>query len=163
MLIRRRLLNFLTVIGQNVPETWPAFFRNSDGSTKVSFHLRYSHINPATVLSNVKIEVLVVHMHVPALGQVGFVRVLVGAKLVQQIGECVAELDHPLGGYGDLGARPATGDGLGDAQKAAPRVLLQVQVVAAVLFEHHLALQLTIFGYVVGIWGTQGGVVVAER
>lgn len=90
-------------------------------------------------------------MHVLALGQVGLVGVLVGAELVEEVGERVPELDHALRGYGDLGAGAAARYRLRHAQKAAARILLQVQVVAAVVLDHHLAAQFPVLRHVLRI------------
>ena len=48
-------------------------------------------------------------------------------------------------------------------QKPPPRVLLEVQVVAPVVFDHHLGLELAVLGEVVGTGRPQAGVVLAER
>lgn len=77
-----RLLNFVTVIGQYVPKTRPTLLRYGDGSPEVGLYLRYAHVHAPVVLPDVEVEVLVVDVHVTALGQVGLVRVLVRAKLV---------------------------------------------------------------------------------
>ena len=58
---------------------------------------------------------------------------VISAEVVEQVGERVAELDHALRRQRHLRARAAAGDGLRHAQEAPARVLLQVQVVAAVV------------------------------
>ena len=79
---RRLLLDLIAIVGQYIPEPRPALLRDRDGRTKVRLNFRYTHIDTAIVLADVEVEVLVVDVHVPAFGQVGFVRVLVGAELV---------------------------------------------------------------------------------
>jgi hypothetical protein len=148
---RRLLLDLIAVIGQYIPEPRPALLRDRDSRTKVRLHLRDTHIDTAIVLAYVEIEILVVDVHVSALGQVRFVRVLVGAELVEEVGEGVAELDHSLRRDGHLRTGTPSGYRLGDAEETTPRVLLQVEVIASVVLDHHLAFKFAVFGDVVWI------------
>lgn len=102
MLVGRGLFYFVAIVRQDVTEARPALLRHGDGRAKVGLHLRYPHVDAAVVLADVEVEILVVDVHVPALGQVRLVRVLVGAELVQQVGECVPKLDHALRRYSHL-------------------------------------------------------------
>lgn len=121
-----RLLDFVTVIGKYVPEPRPALLGHRDGSTKIGLHLGDAHVDAAVVLSDVEVEVLVVDVHVPALGQVRFVGVLVGAELVQEVGQCVPEFYHSLSRDGDLRTGAAARYRLRHPQESAPRVLLEI-------------------------------------
>lgn len=60
---------------------------------------------------------------------------VVGAEVVEQVGERVAELDHALRRQRHLAARPAARHRLRHAQEAPARVLLQVQVVPPVVLQ----------------------------
>lgn len=102
----RLLFDLIAIVGQNVPEARPALLRNGDGRTKVRLHFGNAHVYTAIVLSYVEIEVFVVDVHVPALGQVRLVSVLVRTEFVEEVGEGVAELDHTLRGYGHLHNNP---------------------------------------------------------
>lgn len=60
---------------------------------------------------------------------------VVGAEVVEQVGERVAELDHALRWQRHLAAGPAARHSLGHAQEAPARVLLQIQVVPPVVLQ----------------------------
>lgn len=85
------------------------------------------------------------------------------AKLLQQIRQRVPELDHPLRGNRDLGAGAAPGDGLRDAQEPPAYILLEIEVVAAIVLDHHLRLEFAVVGQIVGIRRAEARVEVAER
>lgn len=159
----RLLFDLIAIIGQDVSESGPALFWDGDGRAKVGLDLTDAHIHAAVVLADVEVKVLVVDVEVPALRQVGLVRVLVAAELVEQVREGVPELDHALRRYRDLRTGPAPRYRLRDAQEPAPRVLLQVQVVTSVVLHHHLALQLAVLGHGVRIRRSKRRVKITER
>jgi hypothetical protein len=73
-----------------------------------------SHVDAAVVLANVEIEIFIVDAHVTPIGQVALEAAIIGAELLEQIRERVAELDHTLGRYRDLRPWAATRYRLGD-------------------------------------------------
>lgn len=173
--LRDGRIHLITVVLENVPEPAPVLLRHGDRGAEVRLDLADAHVDPAVVLSNVKVKVLVLRPHVPPLGQLPAPGHSVGAlqatqpaavgraKLLQQIRQRVPELDHALRRDGDLGPGAAARDGLGDAQEAAAHILLQVEVVPAVVLDHHLRLELAVVGQVVRVRGAQARVEVAER
>lgn len=68
---------------------------------------------------------------------------VVGAEVVEQVGERVAELDHALRGQRHLAAGPAARHRLRHAQEAPARVLLQVQVIPPVVLQSTATLVIT--------------------
>lgn len=47
----RRLLDFIAIVGQDVPKTRPALFRYRDCGTEVCFHFRYTHVDASVILT----------------------------------------------------------------------------------------------------------------
>lgn len=82
-MVLRLLLNLVAIIGHDVSETGPALFWDGDGRTKVGLDLTDAHINAAIILADIEIKVLVINVQMSPLWQVGLVRMLVAAKLVQ--------------------------------------------------------------------------------
>lgn len=94
-----------------------------------ALYLTDAHVDAPIVLADVEVEVLVVDLHVTPLRQIAlesnkrcpwFVQkgvavnlpAIVCAELLQQIGQCVPELDHSLRRNGDLRTWTAAGDRL---------------------------------------------------
>lgn len=90
------LFDFLTIIGEYVAESRPTLLGHGDGGPEVRLDLGYAHVDAPVVLADVEVEVLVVDVHVAPFGQVRLVSVLVGAELVQEVGQRVAEFNHSL-------------------------------------------------------------------
>ena len=76
---------------------------DEDSVPEVSFNLADPHVDPAVVLADVEIEILVLDPEVLTLGQLSFEAAVISAKLVHEISESVPELDHSLGWDGNLG------------------------------------------------------------
>lgn len=65
-------------------------------------YLGNAHVDATIVLSDVKVEILIFHSHVPSLRQLAFESSIIGAKFFKEICQSIPELNHPLSGNGDL-------------------------------------------------------------
>lgn len=113
---------------------------------------------------------------------------IVGAKLVQQIGQRVPKLHHSLCRNGNLRSRSTAGYRLRHLytircgfvllvfvllllypylithpQKPTARVLLQIQIVPSIVLDHHVRPQLAVLRHIVRIRRAQLRIVVGER
>merc|ERR1719320_2176476 len=57
------------IVVENVSELGPTLLRDGDSRAEVGLHLTDAHVHSAIVLTNVEIEVLVLHPAVPSLRQ----------------------------------------------------------------------------------------------
>lgn len=115
-----RLLDFFTVVTQDIPKPCPTLFRQSNSGSEIGLYFGYTHVDTSVVLTwfkivildlshlkkskltNVEIEIFIIHVHVPSFWQIRFVCVFVGAEFVQKIGQSVTKLDHTLCRYRNL-------------------------------------------------------------
>lgn len=74
------------------------------------------HENSTVVLSNVKVEVLVLHPNVSTFGKLCSESTILSAKLFEEIGQGVPEFNHALSWNSDLGTGSTSGHRLRDLQ-----------------------------------------------
>ena len=75
------------------------------------------HENSTVVLSNVKVEVLVLHPNVSTFGKLSSESTILSPKLFEEIGQGVPEFNHALSWNSDLGTGSTSGHRLRDLQK----------------------------------------------
>ena len=170
-------LHLVYVIIKDVSELSPGLLRDGNGSPvsreelcinvvdistdflvlpEVGFDLTDPHVNPTVVLADVKVEVLVLHSEVLTLRQLALEASVICAKLVNQVGQSISELDHSLSRDGNLGSEKyfsnieiqnfseffspwaTPSDCLGHPEKPPARIFLQIQIVSPVILDHHL-------------------------
>ena len=71
---------------------------------EVGFDLTDPHIDSTVVLADVKVEVFVLHSEVLPLRQLALEASIICAKLVNQVGQSISELDHSLSRDRNLGS-----------------------------------------------------------
>jgi len=159
------LLHLLRVPAEGAPELAPGLQGHRDRVPVAGLHLAHAQEHAVLVGAHVEEEPLGVHHDGGALGELPGARaprpggqlLVVPAVVVNELREGVPELDEPLGRERDglagqhagvppssPGAVAAAGPavhGLPDPEESPPLVLLQVQVVLAVLPDEELALE----------------------
>merc|ERR1719239_1845968 len=70
------------IVVKNVSEFAPALLRDSDGCAEVGLHLADAHVHPTVILTNVKVEILVLYPAVPSLRQLSLKATILTSKLL---------------------------------------------------------------------------------
>lgn len=151
------LFHLIRIPAEGTPELAPGLEGDGDGVAVGWLHLAHAQEHAILVAAYVEEEALRIHrdggtlrqLRVQAAATAARQLVVLAAVVVDELGESVAELDEALRGQRDgLPALQASGSGsaaachrLANAQKAAALVLLEVQVVLAILAHEKLALE----------------------
>jgi len=132
------LLALPGVLVKDVTEFVPPGFRDQNRILEIPLHLRDGDVTPLGVLLAREEEVLVLDLDVAGLRRLRGLFDFAVVVLVDQFPQLNIELLHAVGRDEDLEPVVSSGECLRDLEEPSPSVLLQVDVVLLVVFEHDL-------------------------